>query len=613
MSTSKPQEASEQPKKRASLSDFLGIFRYILPYKGLFFIGLVFLFLSTATTLVLPKLAGMLADSALGDLPFTLRQLGLGMLVILIAQALFSYLRVIIFANVSERAMADIRTSLYERLVALPVTYFEQHRVGELTSRMAADVTQLQSALSINLAELLRQIATLIVGIAIIAYTSLELTGVMLCTFPVAIIVAMIIGRYIRKLSRQTQDKLAESNVVVEETLQSIQVVKAFTNEGYETARYGGIMDEVVRLALKRANYRGAFVTFIISAVFGGIMLTLWWGFGMVQEGSITMGELITFVLYTFFIGASVGGLGNLISEFQKAIGASDRVTEILSERTEFHSANADVVKERIRFEADRAIEVNKMPRLNGDIVYDQVHFSYPTRPDIPVLKGLDLHIKQGQKVALVGASGAGKSTIVQLLMCFYPLDSGSITIADKPLNSYDIHHLRANVGIVPQEVMLFGGTIRDNIAYGRTDASDQQIISAAEQANAMEFISTFPEGLDTLVGERGIKLSGGQRQRIAIARAILKDPAILLLDEATSSLDTASEHLVQEALDKLMMGRTSIIIAHRLSTIRNVDRIFVLENGKALESGTHEELAALEGGLYHKLLTMQFMEDEVI
>ncbi len=587
-------ETTKKAVNRENLKEFLGIFRYVWKYKTPFYIGLFFLVLSTTTSLLFPYLASMLVDASTASegMPYSVNQIGLFLVGILVAQAIFSYARIVLFANVSERAMADIRQDLYNKLISLPLPFFEERRVGELTSRMTADVAQLQNAISINLAEFFRQIATLLIGIMVIAYTSIKLTLVMLLSFPVAIIATMFFGRFIRKLSRKTQDALAATNVVTEETLQSIQVVKAFTNENFESLRYGKGIGEVVRLALKTAHYRGLFVSFLITAVFGGMVLVLWVGFSMVQAGSLTLGELIRFMLYTFFIGAATGGMGDLYSNLQKALGASERVTQIINTPSE-----VDLTK------ATRKV------KITGDIAYNNIIFSYPTRKDITVLKNLNMQIAPGQKIALVGASGAGKSTIAQLLLRLYDIDSGEIMVDNNNIKNYDISALRANIGIVPQEVILFGGTISENISYGNPNATKEEIIAAAKQANALEFINSFPESLNTLVGERGVKLSGGQRQRIAIARAILKDPAILILDEATSSLDSKSEQLVQEALNKLMENRTTIIIAHRLTTIRKVDTIYVLDDGQIIEQGTHEELSAVEDGTYQNLLRLQFQE----
>ncbi len=590
------QEKGSKPVSTQQLRKFLQIFKYVMRYKVYFFIGLFFLGLSTLTSLAFPYMASLLADAAQGTVDWNIKQLGWVLLGILLVQSVFSYLRIVMFAYVSEYTMADIRKDLYARLITLPISFFEQRRVGELTSRLSADVSQLQDAISINLAELLRQFATLIIGLTIIGLTSWKLTLLMLATFPVAIVVAIFFGKFIRKMSKLAQDALANAGVVVEETLQSVQAVKVFTNEWFETQRYNKAIGKVVVIAMRTAKYRGAFVTFLISAVFGGIVVVLWYGAVLVQEGSLTIGELIRFILYTVFIGGAIGGMGDLYGNLQKALGASERVVEILHEHPEVQLPTG----------TDIPVKPN-LPTLKGDIEYRNVRFAYPTRKDLTILKNLSVHIRQGEKVALVGASGAGKSTIVQLLMRLYPVDSGGIYLQNTNIADLDLTHLRQHIGIVPQEVILFGGTIYENILYGKPNATIEEVTAAAKKANAWEFISSFPEGLETLVGERGVKLSGGQRQRIAIARAILKDPAILILDEATSSLDAESERLVQEALDRLMEDRTTIIIAHRLSTIRKVDTIYVLEGGEIVEQGTHEELASKQEGLYQYLLKLQF------
>lgn len=593
MSTRTKEEAqamsSRFPKlPRLDIFKLSGIFQYVLPYKNTFIVGLLFLLLSTATTLVFPYIASLLADSAVGNNNWTISDIGKILLVVLILQGIFSYIRILTFSIVSEKAMAAIRERLYSKMITLNIGFFEQHRVGELSSRLANDVTQLQNAISINLAELLRQVFTLLVGVIVIAFTSLRLTLVMLSTFPVAVIAAMVFGKYIRRLSKQTQDALADANVVAEETLQGIQAVKSFTNEGYEASRYSSAMSEVVQLAIHAARYRGLFVSFLVSAVFGGIVLVLWYGATLVEGGSLTIGELLRFVLYTFFIGAALGGVGDLYSNMLKAVGAVERVENILEEPSEVDLQRPDYQP------------------ISGDIIYRDVSFAYPTRPDVSVLKHLSLHIGEGQRIAVVGHSGAGKSTIAQLLMRLYTPNSGEITIGGTDIQSLDLHRLRQNIGIVPQEVLLFGGTIAENIRYGKPDATDAEVAAAAQQANAMEFIQRFPEGLQTIVGERGIRLSGGQRQRIAIARALLKNPRILILDEATSSLDAESERLVQLALQGLMENRTTIIIAHRLGTIRHADCIYVIEEGKIVEQGTHDSLMQNQDGLYFGLLKLQ-------
>lgn len=587
----------KQPITRESFRRAVSIFRFIRPYAGLYALGFLFLILSTGTTLSFGLLIGQITSVIQGKSPFTLNQVTLFFVGVLIAQAIFSFFRIWFFSQVSERAMADVRRETYSKIVTLPIPFFEQRRVGELTSRISADVSQLQDVLTLTLAELFRQVATLTIGTGIILYVSWKLTLFMLATFPVIIIAAMVFGRFIRKLSKKAQDQLAEANVVVEETLQSINVVKAFTNERYEIGRYSTALGKVVNTALRAAKFRGGFVSFVIFALFGGIIGVVWYGGTLVQGGEMPFADLLTFIVYTMFIGGSVAGMGDLYAQLQKTIGASERILEIIGEPSE----------------VDANYQPSALPvPMQGNVVFNNVQFSYPSRPDVEVLKGVSLRVDAGRKIALVGQSGAGKSTIVQLLMRYYSIDRGHISVDDRSLTDYNITDLRQNIAVVPQEVMLFGGTILENIQYGRPGATEAEVREAARKANALDFVQSFPEGFQTIVGERGVKLSGGQRQRIAIARAILKDPAILILDEATSSLDAESEKLVQDALDILMQDRTTIIIAHRLATIRKVDTIYVLREGQIAEQGTHDELAHLEDGLYANLVKLQFETNEV-
>jgi ABC-type multidrug transport system fused ATPase/permease subunit len=472
------------------------------------------------------------------------------------------------------------------------MSFFEHARVGELVSRLTADVEKLYSAFSITLAEFLRQIIILLAGIIFLAFRAPQLSLIMLGTFPVVIIGAMFFGRFIRKLSKERQEELAESNNILNETMQAIQAVKAFTNEFFESLRYGKRINRVVNMSLRYARWRALFSVFIVTFLFGALFFIIWQGAVMVQDGTMSVGLLIEFVAYTAIIGASIAGLGNFYTELVGAIGATERIREILEDEQEIDVLNIDNIPDA---------------PVKGHIEYKEVSFRYPTRPDIEVLQGMSFEVRPGQKVALVGTSGAGKSTIVQLLLRFYEIDKGEILVDGQSITSFNTTAYRRNIAIVPQEVILFGGSIRENILYGKPKATEEAIIEAAKKANAWEFIQRFPEGLDTLVGERGVKLSGGQRQRIAIARAILKDPAILLLDEATSSLDAESERVVQDALATLMEGRTSIIIAHRLATIRDVDQIFVIDNGQIIEQGTHTELSQREKGAYNTLAKLQF------
>lgn len=578
----------------AQLKKGIGIFEFVRPYRWSLFLGLTLLFLSSLTFMIFPYLSGEMVDIALGKSKFniTLKEVGVVLLVILIVQGFVSYMRVKLFATVSEKGIADVRKALYDKLICMPVVFFEKTRVGELVSRLTADVEKLYNAFSVTLAEFMRQIIILLAGIIFLAVTTPKLSLIMLMTFPLIVLGAMFFGRYIRRLSKQRQEELANSNIILNETMQTIQVVKAFTNELFEQRRYGKSIDDTVAVSLKYASGRAIFTVFIITILFGALFFIIWEGAMMVAQGTITPGQLISFVVYTAIIGGAIAGLGNFYTELLGAIGATERVREILDEVEEVHVPAANVGGFR---------------RVSGHIQFLNVHFNYPTRADIEVLKGISFKVPAGNKVALVGPSGAGKSTIVQLLLKFYKVKSGDILVDGKSISEFETTAYRQNVAIVPQEVLLFGGTIRENILYGKPGATEEEVLEAARQANALEFINSFPEGLETVVGERGVKLSGGQRQRIAIARAILKNPAILLLDEATSSLDAESEKVVQEALDKLMEGRTSIIIAHRLATVRNVDKIFVIEHGAIVEEGTHEELSMLEDGIYNTLAKLQF------
>ncbi len=585
-----------EPVTKKKLANSAKIFRFIRPYRWSFYVGLFLLSVSSLMFMIFPGAAGEMANKASGQptkiLDLELWQYGGFFLILLIVQGVTSYFRTVLFANVSEKGMADVRKALYEKLITQDIPFFEQRRVGELTSRITADVEQLQSAFSITLAEFVRQIVILLSGIVIIGWLTPKLALIMLATFPVVVVVAFFFGRYIRKLSKKRQDQLAGTNVIVEETFQNFSVVKSFTNEWLETVRYGKSVDEVVKTSLKFAKIRGLFFIFIITVLFGAIFFILWQGAMLVEKGVMEVGDLFSFILYTGLIGGAIGSLGNLYTALTGAMGATERIQEILETTSEVEI---------------QPVKITEAERFIGNITYQNVHFSYPTRQDVPVLKGIDLRIRSGEKVALVGMSGSGKSTMVQLLLQFYQPDEGQITIDGKPATEYELSVYRQNMAIVPQEVMLFGGTIRENILYGKPTATESEIVEAAQQSNAWEFIDSFPEKLDTIVGDRGIKLSGGQRQRIAIARAILRNPSILLLDEATSSLDAESEKVVQDALNKLMEGRTSIIIAHRLATIREVDRIYVIDEGQIIEEGTHEELSAIEDGAYSGLAKLQF------
>lgn len=575
---------------RENLKESLLLFAYIKPYKAKFIAGLFFIGLSSLTTMAFPYLLKQLINSA-NNIPVppfgSAGHIVSWMFLILAIQMIFSFLRIYLFTAVGENAVADMRKDIYRKMITMPMDFFAQRRVGELSSRISSDLSQIQDAVTSLLAEVLRGVLVLVIGIGLILYISPKLTGVMLSVLPVIIIIALVFGKYIRRFSRQTQDQLADSNTIVQETLQGIGNVKSFANEWFEIDRYKKSLQQVVKMAIRSGQYRGLFVSFLLFSVFGTIVLVVWYGIGHLEFGDLT-----AFVVYTAFVGGSMAGFADIYSQLQKTLGATQRVRELLKD-----------VPESVSEEEE---DLQPQYTLQGQVTLQQVAFTYPSRPDVPVLKDISIDALPGEQVAIVGPSGAGKSTIAALLLRFYEPSGGQLLFDGKPAASIPLTQLRKQMALVPQDILLFGGTIRENILYGNPHASQEQIEAAARQAHAHEFIITFPEGYDTIVGERGVKLSGGQRQRIAIARAILKNPVILILDEATSSLDTASESLVQEALDNLMKNRTSFIIAHRLSTIRNADKIVVLEKGSVKEWGTHQELLARPDGLYKELNRLQ-------
>jgi ABC-type multidrug transport system fused ATPase/permease subunit len=584
-------EFTKKKITREGVKRLYRLFRFIGPQKYTFIIGMSFLVLSSLTTLVFPMLIGELLDAATSATLDKINRLGFILIIIFLVNAVFSYFRIYLFAVVTQKTLALLRQTTYNHLIKLPMSFFSSRRVGELNSRISADISLLQETFTTTLAQFVRQVITIVGGIILLTVISPRLTVFMLALIPVVAVVARIFGTYIRKLSKKAQTVVAESNTIVEETLQAIASVKAFANEAFEIFRYKKKTDEVIDVSLKGARWRGLFVSFIMFALFGSIIGVIWYGVYLINQGvGLSTGDLLKFVLYSVFIGGSISGVADLYSDIQKSIGATENLLDILDETTEDLSLNAP----------------GAFSAFSGDVSFEHVSFSYPSRKDMEVLKDITFSAAHGEQVALVGPSGAGKSTISALLLRFYDPSGGRIVIDGKDAREYDLTALRSNMAIVPQEVLLFGGTIRENIEYGKPGATQEEILLASERANAMEFISKFPEGLETLVGERGVQLSGGQRQRIAIARAILKNPAILILDEATSSLDSENERLVQEALEKLMEGRTSFVIAHRLSTIHKADRIIVIDQGEVKETGTHEELLAREGGIYQQLTRLQ-------
>ncbi|HET6227786.1 MAG TPA: ABC transporter transmembrane domain-containing protein [Bacteroidia bacterium] len=590
----KVKETDDLPKAKINKESFKQIsrlFQYIGPHKWKLYLGMVFLALTGATALWFPMMLGDLVKTIEKKDFSQINEIGVYLILVLSAQAVFSYFRVYLFVNYTENTLAKLRQAVYAHMIMLPMTFFAQKRVGDLNSRMSADISQIQDTLTTTIAEFLRQLILIIGGITWLLVISPKLTLLMLSIVPVVAIAAVIFGRFIRKVSRRAQEKIAESNTILEETLQGITNVKAFANEFFENKRYQRSTEEIVANGILGGKYRGGFASFIIFCLFGAIVAVIWYGITLASKQQLLIGDLISFILYSGFVGMSFGGIAEMYAQIQKAVGSLERVFEILDETPE----QLDITEQK-----------PLQHRVEGNVTFEHVSFTYPSRKEIQVLKDISLTAKKGETIAVVGPSGSGKSTLVGLLLRFYDPENGKILIDGKPNTDYSLTELRNNMAIVPQDVLLFGGTIKENIAYGKPNATIAEIAEAARKANALDFIESFPEKFETVVGERGIKLSGGQRQRIAIARAVLKDPSILILDEATSSLDSESERVVQQALDKLMIGRTSFVIAHRLSTIRKADRIIVIENGKVRESGTHEELIKTEDGLYRSLSRLQ-------
>jgi len=588
--------SAEVPKKKITLTGLgnaFKLYRYLRPFRLEFGTGLLFLFVSSGASLAFPKLLGELVSAGTdGNLAESINRIALILLSILIVQSAFSYFRTVLFVNVTEKSLANLRQDTYNHMISLPLKFFEQKRVGELNSRISADIALLQDTLTSTLAEFLRQIIIIVGGISLLVYTSAKLTLFMLAILPAVVLMVFFFGRFIRKYSRQMQKEVAESNTIVEETLQGIRSVKTFTNEFLEMARYRKRTLEIAKLGMKGGRYRGAFFSFVILSLFGTLVAVIWKGAGLMGSGEMDSGELFSFVLYSGFIGGNIGGMASVITRIQRFIGATEDLFELFEEGEEnIHEITL----------------LEEKDILSGEISLEGLSFAYPSRPSENVLIDINVQIPKNQMIALAGPSGAGKTSLTSLLLRLHDPTDGKISFNGKDSSEIPLSVLRRQIGLVPQDIFLFGGTIRENIAYGNPRAGEDEIIEAARKANALEFIERFPEGMDTMVGERGTQLSGGQRQRVAIARAVLKDPRILILDEATSSLDSESERLVQDALEKLMRGRTSIVIAHRLSTIRKADQILVLDKGRLVESGTHEELLLLESGIYRNLSELQF------
>ncbi len=586
--------------KKAKISNFLTIFKYMRPYMGVYLIGWVFLVLSSLAGLFFPYLLGKLLGSSSASLSNqesfsllsveTINDITIALFILFAFQAIFSFFRIVLFTNVTENALRDIRNFAFKRLLYMSMDFYNKSKVGELTSRLSNDITQLQDTFRVTLAEFFRQFFVVFGGAIFLFFISWKLSLIMFATVPIMAVIAVLFGRFIRKLSKNAQDYTASANSVVEESLTGISNVKSFTQEIFTLNKYKVATDQIRKLNVKSGLWRGVFVSFIIFCLFGAIIFIIWKGLLMTQGANPELSSqgFYQFILFTIMMGASVGSLPDLYASIQKAAGASENLLEILNGKTEPDFISGD-----------------KQFEFLGAIKFDNVSFSYPQRNDITVLKNISFSIKPNDHIAIVGASGAGKSTIASLLLHFYHEFNGEITYDDVSINKIEIESLRKQIAIVPQEVILFSGSIRDNVSFANPNATEDEINSALKKANAWDFVNDFPEKLNTEVGDRGIQLSGGQKQRIAIARAILKNPKILILDEATSSLDSESEKLVQDAMNKLMIGRTSIVIAHRLSTVRKADKILVLKNGELVEEGSHDSLIEIKG-FYSKLVDLQ-------
>ncbi len=578
------------PFTRERLVDYARLLRYVRPYTKRMVLAAIALVTGTLLGLLMPLVVKNVVDVVFvaGDLALLNRFVGL-LVIIFLVQAIFSFVNRYNLGFVGERVVSDLRQELYQHLMGLSLSFFADRRTGEIVSRLTNDVTILQTAVTDNLINLLRQSLTLVGGVIFLFWLDWRLTSLILLGIPIVTLTMVFLGRQIRRVATQVQDHLAEASAVLDESVGAVRIVKSFAREAYEISRFNAAVEDTFAAAMRRVRISAVLAPIIGFMAFMSITITLWFGSYQVIQGRLSPGDLIAYLIYTMLVATPIAAFSGLYGQFQSALGATERLFEFLDLQPDIADAPS----------------AYPLPEIVGRVEFENVSFEYET--SLPVLHDVSLVTKPGQVVALVGPSGAGKTTLVNLIPRYYDVTAGRISIDGLDIRQVTSLSLRQQVGIVPQEAVLFSDTIRENIRYGRLDATQDEIEAAAQAANAHDFIIKMPDGYDTRVGERGIKLSGGQRQRVAIARAILKNPRILILDEATSSLDSESEFFVQEALERLMKSRTTFVIAHRLSTIVKADWILVLDEGRIVEQGPHLELLSREDGLYRKLHAMQF------
>lgn len=589
-------DEDKQPIDRAALSQLRRLAPFVRPYRRYLLIALVGVVFASALGLVYPQVLGNLVDTALSDDSdaSNLDLIALGLLAVFAFQAGFNAVRIYFLTIMGEAVVADLRKSTYSHLMTLPVRFFDNRKTGEITSRLTSDVAVLQATVSTSLAQALAQGMTFIGGVVLMFVASPRLSLTVLSFLPIAIVAAAVFGRRLRRVSTEFQDRVAEANAYAEEAITANRVVKWFTFERSEIDRYGSAVDKSYSVARRRARLHAMFTPTVTFVGFGTLAVVFWVGGRQVIAGEMSTGDLVTFLLYTITVAGAIGTFTGLYSQLQSSLGASKRIFDLMDEQSDL---------------AEPA-DPETLGSVSGRVQFEDVTFAYDDR-NMTVLEEVSFDVLPGETVALVGPSGAGKSTLVQLIPRFYDPEAGTVRLDGIDLRNLVIADVRNHMAAVPQETQLFSGTIAENLRVGKPDATDAELEEAAVAANAEDFIDTFPDRYDTVVGERGVKLSGGQRQRVAIARALLKDPRVLILDEATSSLDSESESLVQEALDRLMEGRTTFVIAHRLSTVRDADRILVIDEGRIIQQGAHDQLLGL-GGLYADLYARQFQDEPV-